>query len=149
MGTDGTRGTTGQVARWLLGAVLLVAGALSGAFGAVAWLSALRIQSFALALIGVVLLGLVPVVLGLGLVWTGLGVLELDGEPERELTDEELLQAAGDGATRDEVAKALGRSDPREAERRLDQLVVRELLELDVTDEGGLVYRNRDETRAD
>jgi len=139
-----TRGMTagGRIARYGMGGLLIAAGALSGAFGAVAWLSALRIQSFPLELIGVILLGLVPIVLGLGLVWTGLGVLEMD-EPARVPTDAEFLAAASSGATREEVARSLGTRDPHEAERRLDDLVVREVLELDLTDEGSLVYRAR------
>lgn len=144
-GGTGEIGATAWIARWMLGVLLVGAGAISGAFGAVAWLSALRIQSFPLALIGVILLGLVPIVLGLGLVWTGLGVLELDQEPEQVLRDEDLVAAAGRGATREEVAHALGARDPEVAERRLDDLVVREVLELDLTEEGSLLYRARDE----
>jgi hypothetical protein len=131
------------IGRWLMGGLLVAAGALSGAFGAVAWLEALRMPSFLLALVGIVLLGIVPIIIGLGLVWTGLGVLEEPVAPQRAVSDDALLQATRQGATRDEVRLRIGRIDAVETERRLDDLVVRELLELEVTDEGQLVYRPR------
>lgn len=131
-----------SVGRWLVGGLLVVSGAISGAFGAVAWLEALRIPSLFLALVGIVLLGIVPVILGLGLVWTGLGVIEDD--PPRaalQVSDDVLLQATKLGATRDEVALRIGPCDMSHAERRLDELVVREQLELDLTEDGALIYR--------
>jgi hypothetical protein len=148
MRTEETRApetSGGQVGRWLMGGLLVIAGAVSGAFGAVAWLEALRIPSLLLALVAIVLLGVVPVMLGLGLVWTGLGVIE-DEQPGATrmldlMSDDALVDATQGGSTRDEVVTRIGACDLGEAERRLDDLVVREVLDLDVTEEGRLVYR--------
>ena len=54
-----------------------------------------------------------------------------------------LSAAGGWGATPREVATRLRIADPGSAERLLDDLVVREALELEVSDDGDLVYRPR------
>lgn len=60
----------------LVGNTLVTAGALASAFGAVGWLSALRSPSILAVTLGFVLYGLVPLVVGVGLVWRGLGLIE-------------------------------------------------------------------------
>ncbi len=141
----GTQSTSTGWSRSLVGNTLVTVGALSSAFGAVGWLSALRSPSILAIMLGFVCYGLLPLVVGIALVWRGLGVIE-DVESARRvdaMSREMLLDALrGGGATAREVAVKLCLPSPREAERALDGLVREDLAKLDVTDDGELVYRN-------
>jgi hypothetical protein len=133
---------TPLVRRSLLGNALIAVGAVSGAFGAVGWLAALRYPSLVLLVLGVVFFGLVPLIAGMSMVWYGLDLLEED-LPRLERVGRSriaLLEAAKEGATATQVARRLRLATPSEIERELDGLVLEELLELDVTDDGELIY---------
>ena len=143
MGTQNTS-TIGSGRRSLVGNTLVTVGALSSAFGAVGWLSALRSPSLLSIALGFVCYGLLPLVFGVALVWRGLGVIE-DAESARQVDAVSrvmLLDALrGGGATAREVALRLCLPSARDAERVLDGLVRDDLAKLDVTDDGELVYR--------
>jgi len=126
----------------MLGNALVAAGAISGAFGAVGWVAALRHPSILALIVGVLCYGLVPLIGGLGFVWYGLDLIEADhvASTRRCATRASLLEAVRDGATPVQVALRLRVSSVREAENALDDLVRDGLLELDVTDDGELVY---------
>jgi hypothetical protein len=128
---------------WLAGAVLVSGGALLGAFGTVAWLTVLCASSFPRVLLGIVGLGVAPVLGGGALLWAGLGVLETENARSRVrcLADERFVEAAHGGRTAEAVAAQIGTGDVREVERRLDDLCAREILALDVTEEGEVLYR--------
>jgi hypothetical protein len=130
---------------WLLGGFLVCLGALSGAFGTVAWLTVLCATSLPQMLLGVLGLGVAPVVGGGALLWTGLGLLEAHAARSRILALDEgqLAEAARGGATASLVARRVGTGDVPELTRRLDELVARDVLALDISDEGELVYRPR------
>ena len=137
---------TARLVRTLAGTALVIAGAFVGAFGAVAWLAALRIPSLAVAALGMMGLGVVPIAAGMVMLWSGLEILERGRRaPGRGPRGGPVgLSAAGGwGATPREVATRLRIADPGSAERLLDDLVVREALELEVSDDGDLVYRPR------
>jgi hypothetical protein len=143
-------GTGGRARRarggwgWLLGGLLVCFGALLGAFGTVAWVGVLCASSLLRVLLGMFSLGLGPVVAGGALLWVGLGVLERQAARSRvwALDEVEVAEAAVGGATARQVADRLG-TDPRETERRLDDLVVHDVLSLEVSGEGDLSYRPR------
>ncbi len=117
-------------------------GALSGAFGTVAWLTVLC-APFPTILFGVVGLGAVPLMVGAGLLWAGLSLLEAESARSRVRVMPEacLVEAARAGATAKTIALRLGLGDAAEVERRLDDLVVREALALEVGEEGDVLYR--------
>ncbi len=125
----------------MLGNAFVAAGALSGAFGAVGWIAALRHPSILALIVGVLCYGLVPLLGGLGFVWYGLDLIEADqiASSRRFATRAALLEAVQDGATPIQVARKL-RMSAREAELSLDDLVRQGVLELDVTEDGELVY---------
>jgi|HubBroStandDraft_6_1064221.scaffolds.fasta_scaffold734080_1 hypothetical protein len=143
-------GTGGRARRargglfWLLGGLLVCLGALSGAFGTVAWLTVLCASSLSRVLLGMMSLGVLPVVAGGVLLWFGLGVLERQAARSRvwSLAVTQVADATEGGATARLVAERLG-TDPRETERRLDALVAEDVLSLDVSGEGDLSYRPR------
>ncbi|MDI1428208.1 hypothetical protein QHF89_01850 [Polyangium sorediatum] len=145
----GTQSTPTSGRRSLVGNTLVTVGALSSAFGAVGWLSALRSPSILTLALGFVLYGMLPVLLGVTFVWRGLGMIE-EVESSRRVdavSRAALLDALrGGGATAREVAAKLGMPNTREAERALDRLVRDDLAKLDVTDDGELVYRRDPET---
>ncbi|MDI1447429.1 hypothetical protein [Polyangium sp. 6x1] len=148
MGTHSTStGRSGR--RSLVGNTLVTVGALSSAFGAVGWLSALRSPSILTIVLGFVLYGLLPLVVGVAFVWRGLGMIE-EAEAARRVDAvgrAALLEALrGGGATAREVATKLSLPSARDAERALDGLVRDDLAKLDVTDDGELVYRRDPET---
>jgi hypothetical protein len=128
---------------WLLGALLVCVGALTGAFGTVAWLSVLCAGSLTRMMIGIFALGVGPVVGGGALLWAGLSVLESHSTRRRvrALSDERFVEAVRGGATPATIALRLGVGDVREVERRLDDLVARDALVLAVSDEGELYYQ--------
>ncbi len=136
-------GPWGHRLAWALGAALVCVGALGGAFGTVAWLSVLCASSFPRMLLGILGLGVGPVVGGGVLLWTGLSLLETESARNRvrALEDERLLDAARGGATAEVIAIRLACGDVDEVERRLDDLVARDALQLDVCDEGEVRYR--------
>jgi hypothetical protein len=143
MRRKGTRGVWGHRLAWLLGAALVSGGALLGAFGTVAWLTVLCASSFQRVLFGILGLGVAPVLGGGALLWAGLGVLEAQSARSRVrgLADERFVEAAHGGRTAAAVAAQLGAGDVREVEHRLDDLCAREILFLDVSDEGEVLYR--------
>jgi hypothetical protein len=126
----------------MLGHAFVAAGALSGAFGAVGWIAALRHPSILVLAVDIFCYGLVPLIGGLGFVWYGLDMIEADqiASIRRYTTRAALLEAVRDGATPAQVALRLRMTSAREAERELDDLVRLGLLELDVTDDGELFY---------
>jgi hypothetical protein len=130
---------------WLMGGILVCLGALSGAFGTVAWLTVLCASSLSQMLLGVLALGVAPVVGGGALLWTGLGLLETHAARSRVLAlgEEQLAEAVRGGATAQAVARRVGTSEVVELTRRLDELVARDILALDISEEGELVYRAR------
>jgi len=130
---------------WLLGGTLVCLGALSGAFGTVAWLTVLCASSLSQMLLGVLALGVAPVVGGGALLWTGLGLLEAHAARSRVLALDEaqLAEAAHGGATASLIARRVGAGDVQELTHRLDELVARDVLALDISEEGELVYRPR------
>lgn len=132
----------GLRAEWLLGGLFVVVGALSGAFGTVAWLTALCAPTLRSLLVGVIAMGIAPVIGGGALLWAGLGMLETATARARvrAFSDEHVIGAADGGATASTVAGRLGTSELREVTRRLDDLVTRELLSLEITEEGELLY---------
>jgi hypothetical protein len=137
-------GRLGHRLACLLGGTLVCLGSLSGAFGTVAWLTVLC-APFPAILLGVLALGAAPVVLGGALLWAGLELLEAESARRGVLGVPEacMIEAARDGATAKGVALRLGLGDAAEVERRLDDLVVREALVLEVNDEGEALYRER------
>jgi hypothetical protein len=129
----------------LLGGVLVCLGALSGAFGTVAWLTVLCLPTFPRVMLGVLSLGVAPVVGGGALLWVGLGMLERSAARVRVrgLPDEQLVDATRNGLTAKALAVRLGVGELAELTRRLDDLVARDVLALDLSEEGDLVYRPR------
>jgi hypothetical protein len=140
------RWTDGKWARaisWTVGATLVCVGALAGAFGTVAWLTVLCAPTISRLVLGVVALGVAPVAGGGALLWAGLSLLEEEAAKSRvrAVPDERFVEAAGNGATLQTVTQKLGLGEPREVESRLDALCARDLLLLDVSDEGEVLYR--------
>jgi hypothetical protein len=127
-----------------MGGLLVCLGALSGAFGTVAWLTVLCASSLTHVLLGVVALGVLPVAAGGALLWAGLGVLEGQATRSRvwAIDPARIAEATEGGATARQVAERLG-TDPRETEGRLDDLVARDVLVLDLSADGDLSYRPR------
>jgi predicted ArsR family transcriptional regulator len=74
-------------------------------------------------------------------------VLEREAARSRvwAIGEAQLAEVVLGGATARQVAERLG-TDPRETERRLDDLVARDVLALDVSGEGDLSYRPPDTT---
>jgi hypothetical protein len=130
---------------WLMGGALACLGALAGAFGTVAWLTVLCASSFPRVMFGIVTLGVLPVVGGGVLLWAGLSVLEAESSRSRvrAISDERFVEAVRSGATGADVALRLGVGETLEVENRLDELVARDVLALEVTDEGEVLYRSR------
>jgi hypothetical protein len=118
-------------------------GALTGAFGTVAWLTALCATSFPQMVMGILGLGVAPVLGGGALLWAGLHVLESEAAKDRvrAFGDTRFIEATRGGATSATVALRLGTSDVLEVERRLDRLVAHDALLLDVTEQGEALYR--------
>lgn len=145
-GRRARRGRDGGLSRrlaWLLGGLLVCVGALAGAFGTVAWLAVLCAPSFPQILVGVFALGVAPIAGGGALLWAGLSVLEAESARSRvrAVPDARMIDAARGGATAKMIALRLGLGDQAEVERRLDHLVARDALALDVTEEGEVRYR--------
>ncbi|MFT3773976.1 MAG: hypothetical protein QM820_52070 [Minicystis sp.] len=130
---------------WLLGGFLVCLGALAGAFGTVAWLTVLCAPSLPRMLLGVLSLGVAPVVGGGAVLWMGLSILETQAARARVhvLPEGHLVEAARGGATALMIAQRLGIGDVPEITRRLDDLVARDVLTLDVTEQGELIYQAR------
>jgi hypothetical protein len=143
-GTSGRARRARSGASWLLGGVLVCLGALSGAFGTVAWLTVLCASSLSRMLLGMMSLGVLPVVAGGALLWVGLGVLERQAARSRvwAIGVMQVTDAAQGGATARTVAERLG-TDPAETERRLDELVAADVLALEISGDGDLSYRPR------
>jgi hypothetical protein len=118
-------------------------GALAGAFGTVAWLSVLCVPSFPRVMLGIFALGVAPVAGGGALLWAGLSMIETESARSRvrALSDARFIDAARSGATAAAVATRLGIEDAVEVERRLDELVARDALALEISEEGEVVYR--------
>jgi hypothetical protein len=150
MSTSRTRQRAGRAQqgrrdrRWAHGLAWLTGGALA-CLGALAWLTVLCATSFPRVMFGILTLGVLPVVGGGVLLWAGLSVLEAESARSRvrAISDERLVDAAQGGATGQAVATRLGVGDPLEVEARLDELVARDVLALEVTDEGEVLYRVR------
>jgi len=128
----------------VVGQLLVATGAVASAFGAVGWLSALRAPSFLGFVVGVLGYGVLPLFFGLWLVWRGLDKLDEDALAEKNgfVIRAALLDAVQGGATAQEVAQKLALPSLKEAERELDGLVIDELAQLELTDDGDLVYRS-------
>lgn len=129
----------------MIGALLVCLGALSGAFGTIAWLTALCARTLPSMLVGMVSLGLVPVLGGGAMLWAGLGVLETQAARARvrDLPEPRIIEAVSTGGTVEAIADRLGMTDARELEDRLDALVAREILTLEIDGDGALVYCQR------
>jgi hypothetical protein len=127
---------------WFSGGSLVCLGALSGAFGTVAWLTVLC-APFPAILLGVLALGAMPVVLGGALLWAGLSLLEAESARSRVrgVPEAYIVEAARAASTAKTIALRLGLGDVAEVERRLDDLVVHEALVLEVNEEGDVLYR--------
>ena len=137
---------TARLVRTLAGTALVIAGAFVGAFGAVAWLAALRIPSLAVAALGMMGLGVVPIAAGMVMLWSGLEILERATlEPRRlpPVAPEALIAAVASGAPPPPVATRLRLAATRRAARRHAHRVGPAALELEVSDDGDLVYRPR------
>lgn len=121
-----------------------------GAFGTIGWLVLLDAPSALVAMLGVLLLGAVPLLGGLTLLWLGLGIVEEEVSRTRALAvpDDALVAAAREGGNATLIAFRVGVADVRETEARLDALVVRERIALEVTDDGDLIYRASDASEA-
>jgi hypothetical protein len=130
---------------WLAGGALVCLGALAGAFGTVAWLTALCAPSLGSLLVGVLALGVAPVLGGGGLLWAGLGILEAHAKRGRvrALPEDQLCEATRGGASAAAVAERLGVSELREITERLDELAAREILSLEIREDGELIYAPR------
>jgi hypothetical protein len=128
---------------WLLGGALVCVGALTGAFGTVAWLTVLSASSFPQVMAGIFALGVAPVVGGGAVLWAGLHILETESSRGRvrALPDDRFIEAARGGGTSMMIALRLGLGETLEVERRLDELVARDILALDVTEQGEVIYR--------
>ncbi|APR84074.1 Hypothetical protein A7982_09423 [Minicystis rosea] len=120
-------------------------GALAGAFGTVAWLTVLCAPSLPRMLLGVFSLGVAPVIGGGALLWTGLSILEGQASRARVLAmpDAHIVEATRGGANAATIAQRLGIADVPEITRRLDDLAARDILALDVTNDGELIYQPR------
>jgi hypothetical protein len=132
--------------------MLVCLGALTGAFGTVAWLTTLCATSLRQMLVGIVGLGVAPVLGGGALLWAGLHLLEVESAKDRvrNLGDGRFIEAARQPGASRTIALRLGVPDVLEVERRLDALVARDQLMLDVTEQGEVLYRApRDAERAD
>ena len=130
---------------WLVGGFLVCLGALAGAFGTVAWLTVLCAPSLPAMLLGVLALGVAPVLGGGAVLWTGLSILETQASRARvlRLPESSIVEAARSGGTAAMIAQRLGIGDEEEITRRLDDLVARDVLVLDVTRDGELLYQPR------
>lgn len=128
---------------WLSGVFLVCLGALAGAFGTIAWLTALCATSLPRMMLGMVSLGLVPVLGGGAMLWAGLGILEgyASRARVRDLPEGSLVEAARAGGSAEVIAARLGVADVGELTCRLDDLVAKEVLSLDIEDDGELSYR--------
>jgi hypothetical protein len=106
---------------WILGGLMVCLGAMAGAFGTVAWLSVLCVPSFPQVMFGIFALGVAPVAGGGALLWAGLSIIEAESARSRvrALSDARFIEAA----------------------RRLDELVARDALALEISEEGEVVYR--------
>jgi hypothetical protein len=137
------RGRWARDLAWLGGAVLVGVGAMLGAFGTVAWLTVLCASSAPQVMLGVLSLGVAPVLGGGALLWAGLSVLETHAVRSRvrSIPDARFVEAAQGGATSATIALRLGAGDPVEVELRLDELVSRDELTLVVTEDGEVLYR--------
>ena len=118
-------------------------GALAGAFGTVAWLTVLCAPSFSQVMLGIVALGVAPVLGGGALLWAGLSLLEAESARSRvrAIPDGRFVDAARGGSTAGAIALRLGIGDALEVEQRLDDLVARDALVLEVSSEGEVLYR--------
>ena len=118
-------------------------GALAGAFGTVAWLTVLCAPSFSQVMLGIVALGIAPVVGGGALLWAGLSMLEAESARcrVRAISDGRFIDVARGGTTAAAAALRLGIGDVLEVEQRLDALVARDALLLEVSAEGEVLYR--------
>jgi hypothetical protein len=148
IGTRASRRRARRLAQrfsWVLGGALVCLGALAGAFGTVAWLTALCAPTLGSLLVGVVALGVLPVVGGGGLLWARLGILEAHAKRGRvrALPEEQIREATRGGASASLVADRLGVSDLKEITERLDDLAAREILALEIRDDGELIYAPR------
>ena len=122
---------------------MVCSGALAGAFGTVAWLTVLCAPSFSHVMLGILALGVAPVAAGGALLWAGLSLLETESARSRvrSMPDGRLVEAARGGATAAVIALRLGICDALEVEHRLDELVARDALTLEVSEEGEVLYR--------
>lgn len=136
-------GRWGYRLAWLAGAALVCVGALLGAFGTVAWLTVLCASTFPQVVFGIVGLGILPVVGGGALLWAGLSILETQSARSRAraLPDGRFVDAARGGGSPQVIAARLGIGDAIEVERRLDELVARDALAMEISEEGEVVYR--------
>jgi hypothetical protein len=116
---------------------------MTGAFGTVAWLTVLCASSVPQVMLGVLALGVAPVLGGGALLWAGLSILEGHSTTSRirAIPDARFVEASLGGATSATVALRLGVGDPLEVEQRLDELVAHDALALVVSDEGEALYR--------
>jgi hypothetical protein len=137
------RGRWAHELAWVGGAVLVGVGAMLGAFGTVAWLTVLCASSAPQVLLGVLSLGVAPVLGGGALLWAGRSALESHAARSRarSIPDARLVEAVQGGASSATVALRLGVGDTLEVELRLDELVASDALTLVVTEEGEVLYR--------
>lgn len=145
MSTTRTRSRWSHRLGWLLGGFLVALGAVSGTFGTVAWLAVLCVPTFSSFIAGLLGLGVAPVVAGGALLWSGLRVLERQGARSRvyALPDQQIIAATQDGATVELVAARLGVLAVQDLTDRLDQLAAREVLDLQISEDGALLYSPR------
>ncbi len=79
---------------------------------------------------------------GGALLWAGLSVLDAESARSqvRAIADARFIEAARGGTTARAAALRLGIGDVFEVEQRLDALVARDALVLEVNDEGEVIY---------
>jgi hypothetical protein len=133
---------TSRLSHYVMGIAAIASGAVMGAAGTAGWISLLTIPSVVVAGLGVLFLGVVPIVVGLGLIWSGINALVEPVSVVDLLPEARFVAAAGDGATREQIAYRLdlAPADWSSIEQRLDVLVIDERLELVLTDAGDLLY---------
>lgn len=142
------RGRFGQGHRFdnILGGLLMTLGLILGTFGTVAGLTVLFLPAFPSLVAGVVGLGMAPLAAGGALAWQGNRMLERHAAWSRveALPEAQLVLAAHNGATAEVIAGRLGTTNVRDLTARLDDLTVREVLDLRFGDDGALLYEPRD-----
>lgn len=124
---------------------LVLIGTILVSFGLVSWISIPSTKSLSEIFLGIIYLGVWPLMLGISLVTFGLNLLDTFTFVKTKFPppkDDEFMCLINEGASLQDISsnRYLGLSE-KEIEHRLDSLVIKDKLILDLTEEGELLYR--------